>query len=234
MVKKNIREFVENGVIFEGEDEVTECDAVVLATGYKIKFPFLNEKFTTVENNEVRLYKYVFPSHMKHPSLVIAGLIQSVGAGFPVAESQLRWATLVMNGKLQLPTKHEMEVDIQKKRDQNKERYAKSERHTIQVDYIPYMDEVNSLFGAKPNLLKMLFTNPVLFLTIFFGPSLPYQYRLQGPHAKPKLSKVILEWDKRVIRPLKKDYESKQIELSFILLVSVFVLIFVSIITQYF
>ncbi|KAG8189373.1 hypothetical protein JTE90_021876 [Oedothorax gibbosus] len=207
-VKKNIAKFVENGVIFDGEDEVTDCDSVVLATGYKIKFPFLNESFTTVKDNEVHLYKYVFPPQMKHPSVAIGGLIQSVGAGFPVMEAQVRWATLVMNGKIKLPTREEMEIDIQRKREANKKRYANSQRHTIQVDYIPYMDEICSLFGAKPNLFKIFFTNPVLFHTMFFGPSLSYQYRLQGPHAKPELStKVLLEWDKRVFKPLKKDYK---------------------------
>ncbi|GBO02051.1 hypothetical protein AVEN_139520-1 [Araneus ventricosus] len=41
--KPNIQRFTENGVIFEGDKEVTECDVVIMATGYTWKFPFLEE-----------------------------------------------------------------------------------------------------------------------------------------------------------------------------------------------
>ncbi|XP_054708620.1 flavin-containing monooxygenase 5-like [Uloborus diversus] len=210
VVRKNIEKFVENGVIFQGEDQVTECDTVVFATGYKIKFPFLSDKITTIKNNQVHLYKYVFPPHLKHPTVAILGLIQSVGAGFPVGEAQCRWASLVMNGKCFLPSREEMEADIKKKKEINLMRYGKSERHTIQVDYIEYIDEITALFGAKPNLLKIFFTDPRLFFVLMFGPSLPYQYRLQGPHSWSGARKAILEWDKRVIKPLKRDYQGQQ------------------------
>ncbi|GIY64273.1 flavin-containing monooxygenase 5 [Caerostris darwini] len=44
LIRKNIKQFVENGVIFDTEDKVTECDAVVFATGYKIKFPIFERR----------------------------------------------------------------------------------------------------------------------------------------------------------------------------------------------
>ncbi|KAH7968059.1 hypothetical protein HPB52_005544 [Rhipicephalus sanguineus] len=87
-VKKNIAEFTEDGVIFEGDDKETPLDDVILATGYKIKFPFLPKEVVSVEENEVQLYKHVFPPQLRHPSLAIIGLIQPVGPIFPVAEMQ--------------------------------------------------------------------------------------------------------------------------------------------------
>ncbi|CAL1279263.1 unnamed protein product [Larinioides sclopetarius] len=228
IVRKNINRFVENGVIFDEEENVTECDSVVFATGYKIKFPFLDERLTTIKNNEVHLYKYIFPPHLKHPTLAICGLIQVVGAGFPTGEAQARLVTLVMNGKVSLPSREEMEVDIQKRKEINSKRYSQSERHTIQADYIPYLDEIYSLIGAKPNLLKMFFTDPVLFWTLFFGPSLPYQYRLQGPHTWPGARQAILEWKKRIVKPLKNDgYDAYQnsIKLSKIFLTLFFIIL---------
>ncbi|XP_015926293.2 flavin-containing monooxygenase 5 [Parasteatoda tepidariorum] len=232
-MKKNIKEFVESGVIFEGENQVTECDAVVFATGYQIKFPFLNERLTTVKNNQPHLYKYMFPSHLKYPSLAIIGLIQSVGAGFPCGESQLRWATLIFNGKLSLPSPEEMELDIIKKKKMNEKRYTKSKRHTIQVDYIDYLDEINSLFGAKPNYLKMFFRDPALFWTLFLGPSLPYQYRLEGPHSWPGARKAIMNSKKRLFKPLKEDYIAKPkniIKKKFF----IFFIVFVAVLLSYF
>ncbi|GBO30181.1 Dimethylaniline monooxygenase [N-oxide-forming] 5 [Araneus ventricosus] len=47
--KPNIQRFTENGVIFEGDKEVTECDVVIMATGYTWKFPFLEEHILKTE-----------------------------------------------------------------------------------------------------------------------------------------------------------------------------------------
>lgn len=41
-------------------------------------------------------------------------------------------------------------------------RYVKSPRHTIQVDYIDYMDELADLIGCKPDVIKLLKTDPFL------------------------------------------------------------------------
>ncbi|KAH8031662.1 hypothetical protein HPB51_019676 [Rhipicephalus microplus] len=68
--------------------KVTPLDDIILATGYLIKFPFLPKEVVSVEDNQVQLYKYVFPPHLKHPSLAIIGLVQPVGSLFPVAEMQ--------------------------------------------------------------------------------------------------------------------------------------------------
>ena len=45
-----------------------------------------------------------------------------------------------------------MEADIAAKEIAMSHRYVKSKRHTIQVDYIPFMDELAELNGNKPNL----------------------------------------------------------------------------------
>ena len=35
-------------------------------------------------------------------------------------------------------------------------RYVSSQRHTIQVDWVPFMDEVAQQLGAKPDLCEFL------------------------------------------------------------------------------
>ena len=45
--------------------------------------------------------------------------------------------------------------DIRQKRDVMADRYVASPRHTIQVDWIPFMDDVAREFGAKPNVGKL-------------------------------------------------------------------------------
>lgn len=48
--------------------------------------------------------------------------------------------------------------DILKKRQQLQRRYFKSNKHTVQVDFIVYMDELAKLNNCKPPL-KQVFLN---------------------------------------------------------------------------
>lgn len=109
-----------------------------------------------------------------------------------------------MSGKLSLPSEEQMYKDIKKKEDFNRKRYVDSPRHTLQVEFIEYQDELAEEIGVKPNLLKLAFTDPKLFWALFFGPSLPYQYRLQGPHAWQGARDAILTYKERVKTPLLK------------------------------
>lgn len=189
----------------------TEVDAVILATGYRIKFSFLSDDVLKVVDNKVQLYKFIYPPELPHPTLAILGLIQPSGPGFPVGEMQCRWTSRVMSGKLKLPTKEKMYEDIQKKLDFIRKRYVDSPRHTLQVDFIGYQDELAAEIGCKPNLLKLAITDPKLFHAIFFGPSLPYQYRLQGPHAWSGARNAILTYKERVVAPFQRPGEKKKV-----------------------
>lgn len=205
--RNNIKRFTKNGVIFEGEEEETPVDAVILATGYKVKFSFLSEDILPVKDNRVPLYKYIFPPELPHPTLAILGLIQPNGPGIPSGEMQCRWASRVMTGKLALPSKEKMYEDIKKKDEYNRWRFTDSPRHTFQVEFIGYQDELAEEIGVKPNLLKLAITDPKLFWAVFFGPSLSYQYRLQGPHAWPGAREAILTYNERIKAPLLKPGE---------------------------
>lgn len=81
-------------------------------------------------------------------------------------------------------------------------RYVASRRHTIQVDYIPYMDELACQLGVKPNLPLLFLTDPPLALEVLLGPCTPYQYRLRGPGAWRGARAAILTQRQRVLQPL--------------------------------
>lgn len=202
ILREDIKSFTETGVIFKSDEQPTEIDAVVFATGYKIQFPFVNEDIIRVNDNKVQLYKYMFPPHLPHPTLAVVACVQVIGAVFPVAEAQGRWYALVMNGKRKLPTKDAMLKDIKEKEDQLSRRYVDSPRHTVQVDYISYLDELAEEIGCKPKLHKLFFTDPKLFWILFIGPSIPYQYRLRGPHQWSGAREAILNSNKRVLEAL--------------------------------
>ncbi|XP_054708731.1 flavin-containing monooxygenase 5-like [Uloborus diversus] len=202
IVKGDVDHFTEKGVIFKGEENVTKIDSIVLATGYKIKYPFLSDKILDTTNNKADLYKFVFPPGLKHSSLAIIGLIQPFGSLFPIFEIQSRWYAQLLNGKVKFPSPDLVLADVQKKKKELAERYVGTPRHTVQVDYIAYMDEIASQFGARPNLKKMALTDPLLFYHCFMGPCTPYQYRLEGPHAWPEARRTIITTNERIMKPL--------------------------------
>ncbi|NWX63544.1 FMO5 monooxygenase, partial [Promerops cafer] len=196
-VKPNIREFTEASAIFE-DGTREDVDAVVFATGYSFSFPFL-EGFEVVEN-QIPLYKFVFPPDLEKPTLAFIGLIQPLGAIMPVSELQCRWATRVFKAPPCSPYSRCPRVKPSCSPSLPAHRYVKSQRHTIQVDYIPYMDELACQLGVKPNLLTLFLTDPKLAMEVAFGPCTPYQYRLRGPGAWAGARAAILSQRRRVVR----------------------------------
>lgn len=203
-LKNNIARITETGVIFQGETEEVPCDVIIMATGYKVDFPFIDQSLVPVVDNKVDLYKYVFsPNLQPHAhTLGFVALAQPIGALFPIAELHSRWFALCMSGKLKLPSRDKMMKDVMAKHKYLESRYYGGPRNTLQVDWVNYMDELAELVGCKPRVYKYMFTDPRLWWNLTFGPCYPYQYRLEGPHAWKQARKAILEAPKRIKAPL--------------------------------
>jgi dimethylaniline monooxygenase (N-oxide forming) len=140
VVKPNIDRFAGGrGVRFvDGSDE--EIDLVVYCTGYKISFPFFDEKLVSARNNQLSLYRRVVS--VDHPGLYFVGLIQPLGAIMPLAEAQSEWVADLLGGRGTLPSPREMRSEIAEAEKKMKKRYVASKRHTIQVDFQPYLREI--------------------------------------------------------------------------------------------
>ncbi|XP_051731767.1 si:dkey-239i20.2 isoform X4 [Ctenopharyngodon idella] len=202
-VKPNVQEFRGSSVVFEDGTVEDDIDLVVFATGYTFSFPFLSSHVIPVSKNKVSLYKYMYPPALERPTLAVIGLVQPLGAIMPISEMQARWATRVFKGLCKLPPMSAMMKDIKAKEEAMAQRYVAAQRHTIQVDYILYMDELAKQVGVRPSILKLLLTDPRLALNIIFGPCTPYQFRLHGPGQWEGARQAILtQWD-RVTEPLK-------------------------------
>uniref|UniRef100_A0A8C2H0T4 Flavin-containing monooxygenase n=1 Tax=Cyprinus carpio TaxID=7962 RepID=A0A8C2H0T4_CYPCA len=202
-VKPNVQEFRGSSVVFEDGTVENDIDLVVFATGYTFSFPVLPSHVIPVSKNKVSLYKNVYPPGLERPTLAVIGLIQPLGAIMPISEMQARWATRVFKGLCKLPTMTGMMKDIKAKEEAMARRYVAAQRHTIQVDYIPYMDELAKQVGVRPSILKLLLTDPRLALNVIFGPCTPYQFRLHGPGQWEGARQAILtQWD-RVNEPLR-------------------------------
>ncbi|ETN73901.1 Flavin-binding monooxygenase-like protein [Necator americanus] len=178
-----------------------DCDVFITCTGYTFGFPYLDRKILHIEHHEVPLYKFVFPPN--NDNLAVIGMIQPIGSIVPISEMQARWVIQVFLGKVALPSKQAMLDDIAEKRVQMKRRYFQSEKHTIQVDYVKYMDEISSIIGCKPNISKFMWSDPRFALRLFMGANVPYVYRLEGPHKWDNAEDVIRTVPYRVKKPLK-------------------------------
>lgn len=58
-----------------------------------------------------------------------------------------------------MPSSEEMWTDIRMKREALNKRYVDSTRHTLQVGYVPYMDEIADLCGCQVNLCMFIHLN---------------------------------------------------------------------------
>ncbi|KAK6041726.1 Flavin-binding monooxygenase-like protein [Cooperia oncophora] len=201
-IKPNIREFSEHSITFEDGSCVENVDEVIFGTGFRFHFPMVESgKLIPVHDNEVELYEFMYPPETAdHNTLAVIGLIQPLGSIMPISEMQARLFYENLFGSPRLPSVAEMKKSIREKRSAMQARFVRSPRHTIQVDYIPYMDELAGLVGCKPDMFKILKSDPLLALQLQFGPCVPYVYRLEGPHPWLGARNAIMSVDERVFR----------------------------------
>jgi flavin-binding monooxygenase-like protein len=76
--------------------------------------------------------------------LYFIALLQPLGAMMPLAEAQSEWVADLLAGECALPTRDEMWKEISSRREALRRRYVKSTRHTIQVDFFPYLREIDN------------------------------------------------------------------------------------------
>ncbi len=117
-------------------------DVVIHCTGYRISFPFFDRAVIDPVGNEVRLFHRVV--HPDHEGLYFIGLVQPLGAIMPLAELQSHWVAGLVKGEMALPAKRKMEREIDAYQRRTRERYVSSPRHTIQVDFHPYVEELEA------------------------------------------------------------------------------------------
>ncbi|XP_069593578.1 dimethylaniline monooxygenase [N-oxide-forming] 2-like [Ranitomeya imitator] len=211
-IKPQIRMFTESSVVFEDGSIVDGLDEVIFATGYNISFPFLDDSIVKVNDNSVTLYKNVFPPHHEKPTLAFIGLVQPLGSLLPVSELQVRWAARIFKGAARLPPAAKMEAYFKDSAESNKKRFGDGRRETLQMFFTECMDEVAEEIGVRPNIIRLLITDPKLALNVFFGPCTPYQYRLTGPGKWSGARNAIMTQHSRTINPARTRVVQKSVD----------------------
>jgi dimethylaniline monooxygenase (N-oxide forming) len=122
----------------DGSEE--EVDLVVYCTGYKITFPFFDPKVLAAPDNRLPLYRRVVS--VERPGLYFIGFIQPLGPIMPLAEAQCEWIADLLGGRATLPPVGEMKREIAREERRQAKRFVASKRHTVEVDFHPYLREI--------------------------------------------------------------------------------------------
>ena len=138
--KPNIDRFTGGRTVRFTDGSEEEIDLVVYCTGYKIEFPFLDEKVFAARDNRMPLYKRAVSA--ENPGLYFIGFIQPLGPIMPIAEAQSEWIADLLMGKAALPPAPEMRKEIAAYERWLRKRFVASKRHTIEVDFHPYLRDI--------------------------------------------------------------------------------------------
>jgi dimethylaniline monooxygenase (N-oxide forming) len=137
---------LEGGKVRFEDGSLEDIDVIVWCTGYKVTFPFFDEGFIAAPDNDLPLYKRVFKPGIDN--LAFIALLQPLGATMPLAEAQGRWIASYLRGEYHLPSRQDMEADVERERARMFKRYVASKRHTMQVDFDNYLHALRKELNA--------------------------------------------------------------------------------------
>ncbi len=134
--KPNIAELCGDRVRFvDGSSE--PVDAIIFCTGFKVSFPFFDRDFISAPDNDLPLYLRIFKPDIDN--VFFMGLLQPLGAIFPATERQACLVGEYLCGRYALPSEAEMRQANDRYQESISRRFVNSKRHTMEMDFDPYM-----------------------------------------------------------------------------------------------
>jgi cation diffusion facilitator CzcD-associated flavoprotein CzcO len=129
-------ERIEGQTVFFSDGSSSEYDALIAATGYKIRFPFFDQSLIDWEEaTNIPLYLRVF--HPELANLYFIGLIQPQGCVWPLSEAQSRLVARVITGKSRLPADWRQRAYREGRVIERT--FTPHPRHAVEVHYLPYL-----------------------------------------------------------------------------------------------
>ncbi|XP_063796079.1 dimethylaniline monooxygenase [N-oxide-forming] 2-like isoform X2 [Pseudophryne corroboree] len=112
IVKDGVTAFTETSAHFEDSSVVDNLDVVILATGYKYSFPFLDDSVVKIDETKGSLYKKIIPLGIEKPTIGFISFILPIGPVMVIAELQSRWTARLFKGLHKLPSSEEMKEEM--------------------------------------------------------------------------------------------------------------------------
>jgi thioredoxin reductase len=151
-IRPAVQELLGNSVRFDDgrEDEV---DLILCATGYRVSFPFLDERLVFDERGMPRLFLNAF--HPRYDNFFVAGLIQPNSGLWSLVDWQARLMAAFVRAQENDPAKARWFHKLKASRRDNSSggiHYIGSERHKLEVEYFAYRERLKKLlskFGVR-------------------------------------------------------------------------------------
>ena len=140
-VRPNIDRFAGGRTVRFVDGTEEEIDLVVYCTGYRITFPFLSPEVFEAKDNRMPLYRQ--------------GRLGRAAPASTSSASSSRWdrscrsprpspngSPTCSPGRASLPSDAEMRAEISDHEQRMRKRFVASKRHTIEVDFHPYLRQI--------------------------------------------------------------------------------------------
>lgn len=140
-IKPAIERFDGPEVVFtDGSRE--PIDLIITATGYNIEFPFLSSEEAGITDNHIPLYKRMVQADPALHNLWFMGLAQALPTLVNLAEQQSKLLAAYLTGTYALPDAVTMTRVIAEEEARYQGHYYASRRHTMQVNFEPYVADL--------------------------------------------------------------------------------------------
>lgn len=135
----------------DGTTEPRQFDAIVLCTGYRVEFPWIQfSEEIGFSSNPRSWFLHCFPPNLGH-CLFFVGYTRPHQGGIPVmAEMLSRYIALLLTGDRRLPIEYTAQADIDARAE--REYYYLSPDLDTLVDYNAFLESVARRIGCEPRL----------------------------------------------------------------------------------
>ena len=126
-------------------------DLIIYATGYDVRFPFIDAQWLNIERDLPHLFLHAF--HPQRDDLFIVGMIQPNGALWPLAELQAKIAAAFVEADIAHSPAADAFRGAKAAGDPKLDggiHFADSMRHRLEVDYYSFRKSLTRLLARFP------------------------------------------------------------------------------------
>jgi dimethylaniline monooxygenase (N-oxide forming) len=126
---KPVVESVDGRTVRFADGQTVEADVLIHCTGYRIAYPFLDDKIVGDGDDAPPLYRMAVPPEID--GLYFVGLLHSMTSLMPTAEHQAEWIGDLLAGTVALPPRGHMWSAIRESRRRQDKRFHDSSGHLL-------------------------------------------------------------------------------------------------------
>jgi len=158
-----------------------ECDVIILCTGFRPEFPFLDDRLRFQAKNIRNMAYYMLP--LQENNVAFVGFTRpGVGSIPPMAELQARYLALLLSRDRPFPDYHSRKRQAELQHAEDFRQFPlDAGRLSGLTDYHRFLTTMAKLTGCEPPVFRLFLRSPVLFFKVYCAFICPAQFRLYGP-----------------------------------------------------